>query len=169
MSADATPVLYGVEHPGLTLQRPQPRLDTQSPAAPDRRIDHGGHEHFVGRTWELAGLGADFIGSSSGAEVKPVALITGLGGMGKTALTAEALALWESRFEWVLLYQAAECARLRRHAARHPPEALCRAGSLPRSCAGTARRCHLPGGGGGVHRRRAAGAPDAQSRPRPAR
>jgi len=25
--------------------------------------------------------------------------------MGKTALTAEALALWESRFEWVLLYQ----------------------------------------------------------------
>src|SRR4029450_11061150 len=27
-------------------------------------------------------------------------------GMGKTALTAEALALWESRFEWVLLYQA---------------------------------------------------------------
>jgi tetratricopeptide (TPR) repeat protein len=51
-------------------------------------------------------LGADFIGSSSGAEVKPVALITGLGGMGKTALTAEALTLWESRFEWVLLYQA---------------------------------------------------------------
>src|SRR5262249_60171384 len=65
-----------------------------------------GQEHFVGRTWELAGLGADFIGSSHGAEVKPVALITGLGGMGKTALTAEALALWESRFEWVLLYQA---------------------------------------------------------------
>ena len=26
--------------------------------------------------------------------------------MGKTALTAEVLALWESRFEWVLLYQA---------------------------------------------------------------
>ena len=35
-----------------------------------------------------------------------MAVITGLGGMGKTALTAEALALWESRFEWVLLYQA---------------------------------------------------------------
>ena len=65
-----------------------------------------GHEHFVGRTWELAGLGADFIGSSGGAEVKPVAVITGLGGMGKTALIAEALALWESRFDWVLLYQA---------------------------------------------------------------
>lgn len=26
--------------------------------------------------------------------------------MGKTALVAEALALWESRFDWVLLYQA---------------------------------------------------------------
>src|SRR6185436_4689760 len=47
-----------------------------------------------------------FIGSSGGAEVTPVAVITGLGGMGKTALVAEALALWESRFEWVLLYQA---------------------------------------------------------------
>jgi tetratricopeptide (TPR) repeat protein len=65
-----------------------------------------GHEHFVGRTWELAGLGAEFIGSSTGAEVKPVAVITGLGGMGKTALVAELLSLWETRFEWVLLYQA---------------------------------------------------------------
>ncbi len=64
------------------------------------------HEHFVGRTWELAGLGADFIGSSTGTEVKPVAVVTGLGGMGKTALVAEALALWETRFDWVLLYQA---------------------------------------------------------------
>ncbi|MFZ1829263.1 MAG: tetratricopeptide repeat protein, partial [Candidatus Competibacteraceae bacterium] len=64
------------------------------------------HEHFVGRTWELAGLGAEFIGSSAGSEVKPVAVITGLGGMGKTALVAETLALWETRFEWVLLYQA---------------------------------------------------------------
>lgn len=65
-----------------------------------------GHEHFVGRTWELAGLGAEFIGSSDGAEVKPVAVITGLGGMGKTALAAEALALWQARFAWVLLYQS---------------------------------------------------------------
>jgi tetratricopeptide (TPR) repeat protein len=63
-----------------------------------------GHEHFVGRTWELAGLGAEFI--SGGPETKPVALITGLGGMGKTALAAEALSLWQSRFQWALLYQA---------------------------------------------------------------
>jgi tetratricopeptide (TPR) repeat protein len=104
----ATPVLYGAEQPGLTLQRGRsPGLDTRNPRLHQiTELTTAGHAHFVGRTWELAGLGADFIGSSSGAEVKPVALITGLGGMGKTALTAEALALWESRFEWVLLYQA---------------------------------------------------------------
>jgi len=104
----ATPVLYGAEQAGLTLQKGRsPGLDTNNPRLHQIvELTTAGHEHFVGRTWELAGLGADFIGSSSGAEVKPVAVITGLGGMGKTALTAEALALWESRFEWVLLYQA---------------------------------------------------------------
>ena len=104
----ATPVLYGAEHPGLTLQKGRsPGLVTRNPRLHQiTELTMARHEHFVGRTWELAGLGADFIGSSSGAEVKPVALITGLGGMGKTALTAEALALWESGFEWVLLYQA---------------------------------------------------------------
>jgi tetratricopeptide (TPR) repeat protein len=104
----ATPVLYGTEQPGLALPPGRsPALDSRHP-----RLHHiseltmAGHPHFVGRTWELAGLGAEFIGPSHGAEVKPLALITGLGGMGKTALTAEALALWESRFKWVLLYQA---------------------------------------------------------------
>ena len=104
----ATPVLYGAEHPGLTFQEGRsPALDTRNPRLHSiAELTTAGHEHFVGRTWELAGLGADFIGSTTGAEVKPVAVITGLGGMGKTALTAEVLALWESRFEWVLLYQA---------------------------------------------------------------
>jgi len=104
----ATPVLYGAEQPGLTLaggispakQSHNPRLHQIA------ELTTSGHEHFVGRTWELAGLGAEFIGTSRGSETKPVAVITGLGGMGKTALVAEALALWESRFEWVLLYQA---------------------------------------------------------------
>lgn len=103
----ATPVLYGEEEPGLTL-RPgrSPGLETRV-----RRLHRvaeltpAEHAHFVGRTWELAGLGAEFIGSGTGAEVKPVAVVTGLGGMGKTALAAEALALWEERFDWVLLYQ----------------------------------------------------------------
>jgi hypothetical protein len=104
----ATPVLYGAEQPGLTLPKGRsPGLETRDPRRHQiAELTTAGHEHFVGRTWELARLGAEFIGSRDGAEVKPVAVITGLGGMGKTALTAEALALWESRFEWVLLYQA---------------------------------------------------------------
>ncbi len=104
----ATPVLYGEEQPGLTLVKGRsPDLNPRNPRLHQiAELTTAGHEHFVGRTWELVGLGANFIGSSTGAEVKPVAVITGLGGMGKTALTAEALALWETRFEWVLLYQA---------------------------------------------------------------
>jgi tetratricopeptide (TPR) repeat protein len=104
----ATPVLYGEEQPGLTLVKGRsPALNPRNPRLhPIAELTTAGHEHFVGRTWELVGLGANFIGSSTGAEVQPVAVITGLGGMGKTALTAEALALWETRFEWVLLYQA---------------------------------------------------------------
>jgi tetratricopeptide (TPR) repeat protein len=104
----ATPVLYGASDPGLSLQKGRsPVLGTRNPRLHQiTELTTAGHEHFVGRTWELADLGAEFIGSSHSAEVKPVAVITGLGGMGKTALVAEALALWESRFEWVLLYQA---------------------------------------------------------------
>ena len=74
------------EGPRLALEPRNTRLHAIA------ELTTAGHEHFVGRTWELAGLGADFIGSSGGAEVKPVAVITGLGGMGKTALAAEALA-----------------------------------------------------------------------------
>jgi hypothetical protein len=104
----ATPVLYGANNPGLALQQGRsPALDTRNPRLHQiTELTTAGHEHFVGRTWELTRLGAEFIGSSRSAEVKPVAVITGLGGMGKTALVTEALALWESRFEWVLLYQA---------------------------------------------------------------
>ena len=123
----ATPVLYGAEQPGLTLPKGRsPALEPRNPRLHAiAELTIAGHEHFVGRTWELAGLGADFIGSSGGAEVKPVAVITGLGGMGKTALTAEALALWESRFAWVLLYQAKPNALgFDAHLCEHPHEAL---------------------------------------------
>ena len=104
----ATPVLYGAEEPGLRLQPGRsPGLDTRQPRLqPIAELTITAHAHCVGRTWDLAGLGAEFIGASHGAEIQPVALLTGLGDMGKTALTAEALALWEARFEWVLLYQA---------------------------------------------------------------
>jgi tetratricopeptide (TPR) repeat protein len=104
----ATPVLYGAERPGLIV--PQGRssaLDTRDPRLHRiAELTTAEHTHFVGRTWELAGLGADFIGASHSTEAKPVAVITGLGGMGKTALAAEALALWQTRFQWVLIYQA---------------------------------------------------------------
>ncbi len=102
----ATPVLYGEEDPGLALKNgrspalnpPDPRLHRiAEPAISD-------HAHFVGRTWELAGLGAEFIGAGAGEEVRPVAQIVRLGGMGKTALVAEALDLWQGRFQWVLLH-----------------------------------------------------------------
>jgi tetratricopeptide (TPR) repeat protein len=104
----ATPVLYGEEDPRLALAKGRsPALNPRNPRLHQiNELTTASHEHFVGRTWELAGLGADVIGASRGTEVLPVAVITGLGGMGKTALVAEALALWESRFEWVLLYQA---------------------------------------------------------------
>jgi tetratricopeptide (TPR) repeat protein len=109
VSDHATPVLYGEEQPGLTLAGGRsPSLNPRNPrlhTIAELSVETS-HKHFVGRTWELAGLGSEFIGSSTGEEVKPVALVTGLGGMGKTALAAEALALWQSRFEWVLLYQA---------------------------------------------------------------
>ena len=146
----ATPVLYGAEQTGLVL--PQGRsaaLDSRDP-----RLHHineltpAAHAHFVGRTWELAGLGAEFIGSSDGAEVKPVAVITGLGGMGKTALAAEVLALWQTRFDWLLLYQAkpnalsfdntlrdlhmklnGELGRYHDHVKTHPADAIYRDGT----------------------------------------
>ncbi len=66
--------------------------------------------------------------------------------MGKTALAAEALSLWESRFEWVLLYQAkpnalvfnatlrdihmklnGELGRYHEHVQSHPADAIFRA------------------------------------------
>lgn len=104
----ATPVLYGGEQPAFAPA--QGRSQALNPRDPRlhriAELTTANHEHFVGRTWELAGLGADFIGAGDSKQVKPVAAVTGLGGMGKTALVAEALDLWQTRFEWVLLYQA---------------------------------------------------------------
>ena len=104
----ATPVPYGEEEPGLTLRPGR----GSAPAAQRRRLHQiaelttAAHPHFVGRTWELARLGSDFIGTGPGAQTCPVAVIVGRGGMGKTALAAEALDLWEQGFTWVLTWQA---------------------------------------------------------------
>ncbi len=104
----ATPVLYGAEDPGLAwVNERSPSLDIRDPRL--HRIAEltiTEHPNFVGRGWELAELGSRFIGAARSYEARPLALVTGLGGMGKTALAAEALELWEQRFEWVLLYQA---------------------------------------------------------------
>jgi len=104
----ATPVLFGEEQPGIAFgQGRSPALNPRSPRLHAiTELTPSQDKHFVGRIWELVGLGSDFIGSSTEKKVKPVSVITGLSGMGKTALVTEALALWETRFEWVLLYQA---------------------------------------------------------------
>ncbi|MFN0124525.1 MAG: CHAT domain-containing protein, partial [Blastocatellia bacterium] len=100
----ATPVLYGADQTGWKLPAGRsPALNAQQRRLHEvHELTSAAHAHFVGRTWQLAELGADFIGS----DANPVAVLTGLGGMGKTALTAEMLALWEAQFDWVLLYQA---------------------------------------------------------------
>lgn len=95
----ATPLLYGDADLKIVNGR-SPAIDGRR-----RRIREIGelarHEGFVGRTWELAGLGSDFIGTGE----KPIAQIVGIGGMGKTALAAEVLDVWEEGFDWVLIYQ----------------------------------------------------------------
>lgn len=104
----ATPVLYGLADLGLPL----PKGTSPYHRRRDPRLMRIGelnireHPHFVGRTWELAGLGAHFIGHQYSASVTPVALVQGIGGMGKTALAAEAIDLWKEQFDWVLLFQA---------------------------------------------------------------
>lgn len=104
----ATPVLYGADRVDLRVSegecRDQPMLARALHAIAELQPDM--HRHFVGRTWELAALGSDFIGHRRDAEVTPVAQITGLGGMGKTALAAELIDTQADRFTWVLSYQA---------------------------------------------------------------
>ena len=104
----ATPLLYGAADPGLTPPNGRsPALrSVHPPLCKVSELNIGSHPHFVGRTWELADLGAGFIGTHRGGDTKPIALVTGLGGMGKTALAAEALDLWQARFDWVIHFQA---------------------------------------------------------------
>jgi tetratricopeptide (TPR) repeat protein len=104
----ATPVLYGLADPGLPLPKGKSpyhhRRDPRLMKIGELNIRE--HPHFVGRTWELAELGAHVIGHQRSASVTPVALVQGMGGMGKTALAAEAIDLWKEQFDWVLLFQA---------------------------------------------------------------
>lgn len=97
----ATPVLYGAADPGFA-----PPLGSTPPPVihPDLRIRQlHPHRDFVGRTWELARLGTRWL---EAGDQRPVAVVRGLGGLGKTALAAEAIGLWHERFCWVFAFQA---------------------------------------------------------------
>jgi tetratricopeptide (TPR) repeat protein len=101
----AMPVLYGGA--SLPIVPPPPSADTRAARRRPRmmrvpELDIAAHPTFVGRRSELAQLAKEFLAEKG----QPVAMITGLGGMGKSALVAEFLDLWEERFDAVLLYQA---------------------------------------------------------------
>jgi tetratricopeptide (TPR) repeat protein len=98
----ATPVLYGAEDVGITLP------ESRSPAAGPPRLPLGNYAelhrsspHFVGRARELSELETWCLRDGG----KPVAVITGLGGMGKSALAAEVLDLYGESFDHVLAFR----------------------------------------------------------------
>lgn len=96
----ATPVFYGAPDPRLAPPQgstPRPEVHPRLPA------ELRPHADFVGRSRELTRLGARWL-APDGA--RPVALVRGLGGLGKTALAAEAIGLWHEPFRWVFCFQA---------------------------------------------------------------
>lgn len=104
----ATPVLFGEADPQVAPAKgrsPRNAAETQRlHRVSELTADE--HRSFVGRTWVLADLEQKVFGTSDDAPTLPVGAIVGLGGMGKTALAAEALDLWQHRFRFVLIYQA---------------------------------------------------------------
>jgi hypothetical protein len=103
----ATPLLFGqagrllepVEQRSAQLARlrPQPQ-----PLLPGGRKELDRPVNFVGRGEELTRLHNDWLVGNGPA----VALVQGLAGLGKTALAAEAIHLWHTRFDGVLAFQA---------------------------------------------------------------
>jgi len=99
----ATPVLFGAADPGVAPPAGSTALPAIHPPLKIRELRAEGHPDFVGRTWELARLGSQWL--EPGAR-RPVAVVRGLAGLGKTALAAEAIDLWHERFRWVFVFQA---------------------------------------------------------------
>jgi tetratricopeptide (TPR) repeat protein len=97
----ATPVLYGAADPGLPAADGQTEPPVVHPPLATAELQP--HQDFVGRTWELASLGSSWL---DGQDQRPVAVIRGLGGLGKTALAAEVVGLWHERFQWIFPFQA---------------------------------------------------------------
>ncbi|MDI3283852.1 CHAT domain-containing protein [Polyangium sp. 15x6] len=103
----ADPVILGARRVQLRpasgasaqMERRDPRPPPLLPR-PIRDLDppHG----FLGRSVELGRLGREWIDGTT----QPMALLTGLAGMGKTTLAAEAIHLWHDRFRVVLAFQS---------------------------------------------------------------
>ncbi|MDM8557401.1 CHAT domain-containing protein [Candidatus Parabeggiatoa sp. HSG14] len=72
------------------------------PLLSDEQYGFKARTHFVGRSRELTRLNQDWLEANE----SPVALIQGLAGLGKTALAAEVVNLWHSRFDLVLVVQS---------------------------------------------------------------
>jgi tetratricopeptide (TPR) repeat protein len=103
----ATPLVFG-RHP-LRLQPPagrSPQVDRRrprpQPLLTGGRPDLDPHPGFVGRGAELSLLAGRWLAGGGPA----VALVQGLAGLGKTGLAAEAVGLWQRRFDWVLAFQS---------------------------------------------------------------
>jgi len=72
------------------------------PLLADEQYGFKARTDFVGRSRELTRLSQEWLSASE----SPVVLIQGLAGLGKTALAAEVVNLWQSRFDWVLVVQS---------------------------------------------------------------
>ncbi|MCP4700000.1 MAG: CHAT domain-containing protein [Gammaproteobacteria bacterium] len=104
----ATPLLFGRSRvqlhprggrsPQLNKRRPQPYPLLPGSAELDPPFG------FVGRGAELARLAAEWLPRSR--DKSPLVIIQGLAGLGKTALAAEIINCWHSRFDWVFAFQS---------------------------------------------------------------
>ena len=96
----ATPMLYGAADCGLMMHHGNTPLPAIHPRL--KIVELKAHSRFVGRSRELAQLGARWLKAGDRC---PVAVLRGLGGMGKTALAAETIDLWHENFNWVFAFQ----------------------------------------------------------------
>ena len=98
----ATPLMFGqAGRPLHPVSKRSKQLEKARPQ-PDGSHELAAPRDFIGRGAELTPLNLRWRGAGAPA----VALIQGMAGMGKTALAAEAIHLWFSRFDYVFAFQA---------------------------------------------------------------